>query len=325
MTPFGSARRLPVALVLLALLAVPARAQQKNLTLDDLYDPAKRVNFGSGPGTYTWLNDKEYVKLGSARGGPAPATVALTRVDAETGVETPLFDPAKLEAALAKLPGVSATDAAKLTRQRPVFTNDFSALVVTVGDDLYYWSAGADTVTRLTAVPGAEEEAQFSPDGRLLAYVRGNNLYVSDLAGHERALTSDGAPLILNGKLDWVYEEEIFGRGTHRAFWWSPDSSSVAFLRTDEHPVPVYALVDHVPFAQAVEDTTYPRPGDPNPTVRLGVVSAAGSAAEWVDLSKYNGADFLIVDVAWSPDGKQVVYQVQNREQTVARFEHGRG
>jgi len=134
MTPFGSARRLPVALVLLALLAVPARAQQKNLTLDDLYDPAKRVNFGSGPGTYTWLNDKEYVKLGSARGGPAPATVALTRVDAETGVETPLFDPAKLEAALAKLPGVSATDAAKLTRQRPVFTNDFSALVVTVGD-----------------------------------------------------------------------------------------------------------------------------------------------------------------------------------------------
>ncbi len=47
MIPFGPARRLPVALVLLALLAVPARAQQKNLTLDDLYDPAKRVNFGS--------------------------------------------------------------------------------------------------------------------------------------------------------------------------------------------------------------------------------------------------------------------------------------
>ena len=91
MLPFGPARRLPVALVLLAFLAVPARAQQKNLTLDDLYDPAKRVNFGSGPGTYTWLNDKEYVKLGSARGGSAPATVALTRVDAETGVETPLL------------------------------------------------------------------------------------------------------------------------------------------------------------------------------------------------------------------------------------------
>jgi dipeptidyl-peptidase-4 len=316
MIAFGPARRLPVALVLLALLAVPARAQQKNLTLDDLYDPAKRVNFGSVPGTYTWLNDKEYVKLGSARGGPAPAPAALTRVNAETGAETPLVDPAKLEAALAKLPGVAATDATKLTRQRPVFTSDFSALAVTVGDDLYYWSASADTVTRLTSAPGAEEEAQFSPDGRLIAYVRGNNLYVSDLAGHERALTTDGAPLVLNGKLDWVYEEEIFGRGTHRAFWWSPDSSRVAFLRTDEHPVPVYAVVDHVPFAQAVEDTTYPRAGDPNPAVKLGVVSAAGSAPEWLDLSKYSGADFLIVDVAWTPDSKQVLYQVQNREQT---------
>ena len=50
--------------------------------------------------------------------------------------------------------------------------------------------------------------------------------------------------------------------------------------------------------------------------MKLGVVSAAGSAAEWVDLSKYSGADFLIVDVAWTPDSKQVVYQVQNREQT---------
>ena len=314
MNPFGPARRLPVAVALLALLAVPARAQQKNLTLDDLYDPVKRVNFGSGSATYVWLSDKEYVKLPSTRGGPAPAAV-LMRTNAETGAETPIFDQSKLEAGLAKLPGI-ATDTAKLGRQRPIFTRDYSALAITVGDDLYYWSVGSDTVTRLTSAPGAEEEAQFSPDGRLLAYVRNNNLYVTDLAGRERALTTDGAPLILNGKLDWVYEEEIFGRGTHRAFWWSPDSSRIVFLRTDEHPVPVYAVVDHVPLAQVVEDTTYPRAGDPNPTVKLGVVSAAGSSPDWVDLSKYSGADFLVVDVAWSADGRQVVYQVQNREQT---------
>ena len=73
-----------MVLVLLALLAVPARAQQKNLTLDNIYNPAKRVNFGSVAGTYTWLSDKEYVKLGSARGGPAP-TAALTRVNADAG------------------------------------------------------------------------------------------------------------------------------------------------------------------------------------------------------------------------------------------------
>jgi dipeptidyl-peptidase-4 len=308
--------RLCASLGLLAMLAAPARAQQKTLTLDDLYDPGKRVNFGSMPVTYTWLNDREFIRLSTARGGATAPPSPLMRVNAETGVASPLFDIARLEAALAKIPGVTRDEASKLSRQRPIFTTNFTALALTVGDDLYYWPLDADALTRLTSAPGAEEEAQFSPDGRLLAFVRHNNLYVSDLAGHERALTTDGTPQILNGKLDWVYEEEIFGRGTHRAFWWSPDSSRLAFLRLDEHPVPTYTVVDHIPFSQVVEDTPYPRAGDPNPTVRLGVVSAAGSAPEWVDTSKYSGADHLIVDVSWSPDSKQVMYQVQNREQT---------
>ena len=312
----GTARRLCGSLGLLAMLAAPARAQQKALTLDDLYDPGKRVNFGSVPGTYTWLNDREFMKVGVGRSGAATPPITLVRVNAETGSASPLFDIARLEAALAKLPGVTEGEASKLSRQRPIFATNFMALVLTVGDDLYYWPLDSDALTRLTSVPGAEEEAQFSPDGRLLAFVRHNNLFVSDLAGHERALTTDGTPQVLNGKLDWVYEEEIFGRGTHRAFWWSPDSSRLAFLRLDEHPVPTYTVVDHIPFSQVVEDTSYPLAGDPNPTVRLGVVSAAGSTPEWVDTSKYIGADHLIVDVSWSPDSKQVMYQVQNREQT---------
>ena len=141
MIPFGPAGRLPVALVLLG-FSPSRRARSRRTSRSTICTTrAKRVNFGRVPGTYTWLNDKEYVELGSARGGPAPVSAALTRVNAETGVETPLFDPAKLEAALAKLPGVAATDATKLARQRPVFTSDFSALAVTVGDDLYYWSS----------------------------------------------------------------------------------------------------------------------------------------------------------------------------------------
>ena len=264
MIPFESARRLPVALVLLALLAVPARAQQKNLTLDDLYDPAKRVDFGSVPGSYTWLNDKEYVKLGSARGGPTPATAALTRVNAETGAETPLFDPAKLDAALAKLPGVAAADATKLSRQRPVFSSDFRALAVTVGDDLYYWPVGADAVMRLTSAPGAEEEAQFSPDGRLLAFVRGNDLYVVDLAGHERAAhhrrhaddPERQARLGLPGG-------DLRPRQLSRLLV-EPRLARVAFLQLDEHPSRS-TLVDDIPIAQAVEDTGLPEGGRSQP------------------------------------------------------------
>ena len=86
---------------------------------------------------------------------------------------------------------------------------------------------------------GEEEEATFSPDDARVAFVRDNNLFAVDAATQrETKLTDDGTPLILNGMMDWVYEEEIYGRGTRRAYWWSPDSSRVAFLRTDDSPVP---------------------------------------------------------------------------------------
>ena len=317
MTSFGLARRLPVALGLLALLAMPARAQQKNLTLDDLYDPARRINFGSFPGSYTWLNDKEFVKLGSGRGGPAMPPAALTRVNAETGAETPLFDPARLEAALAKLPGIAASDATKLSRQRPVFTKDFAALAVTVGDDLYYWSVGADAVMRLSSAPGAEEEAQFSPDGRLRRLrARQRSVRLRSrrprARAHDRRRAADPerqARLGLRrGDLRPRQPSRVLVEPRLLAPRVPADSTSIL--------CPGYAVVDHVPFSQVVEDTTYPRAGDPNPTVKLGVVSAAGSAPDWVDLSTYSGAEPLIVDVSWSPDSKQVFYQVQNREQT---------
>jgi dipeptidyl-peptidase-4 len=119
----------------------------------------------------------------------------------------------------------------------------------------------------------------------------------------------------MNGKFDWVYQEEIFGRGSFRAFWWSPDSSRLAFIQLSDENVPVFPVVDHIPEAQAVEPTRYPRPGDPNPTVKLAVARASGGV-RWVDTSKYSDAEHLIVNVAWAPDSARVSYQVQNREQT---------
>ena len=143
---------------------------------------------------------------------------------------------------------------------------------------------------RLTNAPGPEDHASFSPDGKVVAFVRGNNLFVSDLAtGRETALTGDGAAKILNGRLDWVYEEEIYGRGNSRAYWWSPDSSALAFLRIDDTPVPSYPVVDHIPYEQNVEQWDYPKAGDPNPIVRLGVARVTGGSPAWVDTSKYPG------------------------------------
>src|SRR5262249_16964201 len=71
---------------------------------------------------------------------------------------------------------------------------------------------------------GREELSSYTPDGRLVASVRGHNLYVVDVAPQtEKAPTTDGATAIFNGQADWVYGEEIFNR-RGQAYWWSPDS-----------------------------------------------------------------------------------------------------
>jgi dipeptidyl-peptidase-4 len=83
----------------------------------------------------------------------------------------------------------------------------------------------------------------------------------------------------------------------------------------DESALKGFPVIDHVPFAPEVETTNYPLAGDPNPKTRLGVVNALGGATTWVDTFKYESIDFLIVRVGWTPDSKDVVYQVQDREQ----------
>ena len=141
--------------------------------------------------------------------------------------------------------------------------------------------------------------------------------YAVDVSGsRERALTSDGNKELFNGQLDWLYQEEVYGRGNFQGFWWSPDSSRVAFLRLDERPVPEYTVTDHIPYRPELEVTDYPKAGDPNPLVRLGIVAADGGAVTWTDANRYASAEPLIVEVSWTPDSRYVEHQVQDREQT---------
>jgi len=301
--------RLTVLFAAIAALPGILLAQNKLLTIDDIYDPVKKADFGktrpSREATIVWINDTDYVR--TADDG------RYFRVVAATGAESPVFDPAQLDQALSLVPGITLKDRGK--RRAATFSPDYSALICLHEDDLFYWRIGESTARRLTATPSKEEEAQFSPDGRLVAFVRSNNLFVVDLEGKERALTSDGTPVVMNGKFDWVYQEEIYGRGTFRAFWWSPDSSRLAFIQLSDENVPVFPVVDHIPLEQEVEPTRYPRPGDPNPTVRLAVARVSGGV-RWIDTSKYSDAEHLIVNVTWTPDSERVAYQVQNREQT---------
>ena len=297
-----------VALAVYTAIATLDAQGLRRLTLDAIYDPQTRVSFSGAAPQTAWLDDSTY--LVGRRG-------AWTKVNAATGDGAPLFDVAAMESALAALPGVSRDDARAAARGGLEFNDAHSAAVVTIGSDLYYYDFETGRAARLTNAPGEEEIASFSPNGQMVAFVRAHNLYSVDVAGtRERALTSDGSKDIFNGQLDWLYQEEIYGRGNFKGFWWSPDSSRVAFLQLDERPVPEYTVTDHIPYRPDLEVTDYPKVGDPNPGVRLGVVTATGGPVLWADAGAYANTEILIVEVSWTPDSRHVEQQVQNREQT---------
>jgi hypothetical protein len=104
--------RLCVALAFVLALCVPAQAQQKLLTIDDIFDPAKKVNFNGTTPTIRWLKDgNHYLLTNEASRRDVPR---LQKVNAATGEATPFFDATKMQAAFAALPGVSAADARQL-------------------------------------------------------------------------------------------------------------------------------------------------------------------------------------------------------------------
>jgi dipeptidyl-peptidase 4 len=310
-------RTILLATIFLALVTQSLNAQNKLLTIDDIFDPVKKVNFNGTTPTIRWLKDgNHYLLTNEASRRDVPR---LQKVNAATGEAVPFFDAAKMQAAFAALPGVTAENAKQLANRGNYDLNPSeTAVLINWSNDLFYYEFGSERAIRLTNGPEEEVGAEFSPDGRMVSFVRGNNLYVEDLSmqRRERALSSDGSEKILNGRLDWVYQEELYGRGNFGAYWWSPDSTTIAFLRFDENPVPEFTVVDHIPYDQNVEITPYPKAGDPNPIVKLGIVNAAGGDIRWVDTFKYQPADLLISRVAWSPGSKNVVYQAQNREQT---------
>jgi dipeptidyl-peptidase-4 len=309
-------RRVLLAFTLLSLLAAAAHPQQKLLTIDDIFDPVKKVDFGGSVVQIRWLKDGQHYLQTNEASSNLPR---IQKVNAATGEAVPFFDSAKMQAAFAALPGITPQDAKQLSNRGSYRLNPTeTAVLINWSNDIFYYELGSDRAIRLTSNPEEEIGEDFSPDGRMVSFIRDNNIYVEDLSmqRRERALTRDGSAKVLNGRLDWVYQEELYGRGNFEGYWWSPDSTMIAFLHLDDQPVPEYTVVDHIPYEQKIENSPYPKAGDPNPIATLGVVNVVGGAPRWIDTFKYQPTDFLITRVAWSGDGKKIVFQAQNREQT---------
>lgn len=152
--------------------------------------------------------------------------------------------------------------------------------------------------------PDGAVNLTYSPDSTKLAFTRANDLWVVDVAsGEEKRLTFDGTETVMNGYASWVYYEEILGRPSkYRAFWWSPDSQTLAFYHFDDTAVPMFPIYSAKGQDGILRRTHYPKAGERNPQVRIGFARVADGALTWADFDEHEDQYFGIP--FWGADSK---------------------
>jgi dipeptidyl-peptidase-4 len=234
------------------------------------------------------------------------------KLEPASGKRTVLLDMKKALSGLAKL--LAAEDLPSVLPWPNCFSKDGSRALYTFAADLFLLEVKTVGFQRVTYTPANDTCAQFSPDGRKISYVRNNDLYLYDIAEKEEIrLTFDGSENILNGRLSWVYWEEIFDQ-EDLGYWWSNDSRALVVLQTDEHEVSEIYHTDFQPQTPRVIIQKYPKAGQKNPKVRLGIIELNNPTVKWIDLDQ---ADYeYIVRVSWLPDNSTICVQTMNRSQT---------
>lgn len=248
--------------------------------------------YNTMPTVLEWLDD-EHVVLNTKQEGDASAKPYVMEV--KTGTLT--APAADYKAPFGRRP------------LQPLFVKD---------NNIFMRSAAGEKQLTFDAAP--ERNPTFSPDEKYVAFTRNNDLYTLEVAsGKETRLTTGGSDLILNGFASWVYMEEIFGRGTaYRAFWWSPDSKTLAYMRFDQSRIGMFPLYNADGWHGNLEETRYPKAGDPNPDVKLGFVKPTGGATIWADFN--SKLDHELGWPEWKPDGSALYVQWQNRGQDTLRM-----
>ncbi len=199
------------------------------------------------------------------------------------------------------------------TNKKQIYRHSYTA-------EYYIWNSVTEELSALSD-KGAQQLATFSPDGERVAFVRDNNLFIKNLKfGNESQITYDGKQNeIINGAPDWVYEEEF---GFNKAFWWSPDSKFLAFIRFDETAVPEFSMIKYAgespkqdansPYPQ-IETFKYPKAGETNSTV--SVMSYELYSRKTMNVNIGSETDIYIPRLNWTPDSKDLVVMRFNRLQ----------
>ena len=293
--------------------ALAQTAPTKLLTIETMYQPGGLA--GRGPEFMQWSPDG--TRLSFVQRDDKGEKGELWYMDAVTGEKKVLVSAEKLASL--------APDVTKVKNEREkerlmryhvaayLWAPDSKRLLFDSEGQLWLDDLATSTGVQFTSAPDPNGDPKFSPDGSHVAYVRKHNLYVRPASGtSERQLTKDTDENLLNGEVDWVYQEEL---GVRSNYFWSPDSKEIVFLHMDETQVPTYPITDWMPTHPSVDKEKYPKVGDPNPVVKLGVVDRDKGKVRWISLT--SDEDVYIARFGWAGEGL-VWAEVLNRTQDKA-------
>ncbi|MCF8306750.1 MAG: DPP IV N-terminal domain-containing protein [Ignavibacteriales bacterium] len=290
-------------LILLLVITALSFGQNKKITFDQTFRGGSPSLFNRTPRISGWLDDNNYLEQKSERSSGINQIIS---VNAQSGKLAVYLDYNRINS---EFPEGIKLESAEV---KDDFNNHF---IIQNEGNYFYFDRNENTLKQLEGLSGEPVNLKFSPDFSKLAYTKNNDLYYYNIeTGEEFRLTSDGSELILNGYASWVYYEEILGRSSqYAAFWWSPNSDRIAYLRFDDNPVPEFHITQFRGQHGKLESARYPKAGDPNPGVKIGIVQLNNGNTTWIhdNLS----TDIYIAWPFWSPDGNTLLYQVMNRAQ----------
>lgn len=256
------------------------------LTVEGIYGHGPLA--GNPPEGITWSPDGKHLTY--LDGGE------LIDLDPGTGKPHILVSRSKLAA----LAGTEASEEDRDHRSRYKMANyvwapDSKHLLFDSNGRLWLYDLGNGTGVQVGFTDTASgDDPKFSPNGDTISFVRAHGLSIvrpKDFTGSPYPVAPvQAGSAILNGEVDWVYEEELNVRSN---YFWSPDSKNIAFLQMNESNVPEYPIEDWLPTHATVEMQRYPQPGDQNPEVRVGVIGTAGGHTNWIKLPNQPGLDYV--------------------------------